>query len=926
MSQDYNNTLSLPKTEFPMRAGLPQREPKMLEEWEANRLYYKIVEKNKGKPLYSLHDGPPYANATIHMGTALNKVLKDLVMRSRNLMGYYAPYVPGWDTHGLPIELKAMQQIGPHAHPDPLELRRICYDFAIKHVEIQKGQFKRLGTLADYDNPYLTLTHDFEARQIEIFGAMMKKGYIYKGLKPVYWCADCLTALAEAEIEYQDDPCESIYVKFQLKEGNDTLAAMGCTPANTYFVIWTTTTWTLPGNMAISLHPAIEYAAVKVGEEYLIMAKSLVDNVMARAGISEYSIAGTCKGIDLDRLAARHPFIDRDSFIMVGDHVTADDGTGCVHTAPGHGMDDFIVFKKYFPDMPMEMPVDEHGVFDAGAGQFAGLNINKAHEPIVEQLKSTGNYLAGYSFVHSYPHCWRCKKPVIYRATQQWFCSIDQFKDEAVKAVEDVEWIPGWGKDRMRGMIADRSDWCISRQRVWGVPIPVFYCESCGEYHADDTSIGAVVELFRKEGADGWYTHTAEEILPTGTACKHCGHTHFHKETDIMDVWFDSGCTHASVLEREGLEWPCDLYLEGGDQFRGWFQSSLLTAVAWRGIAPYRAVCTHGWVVDGEGKKQSKSLGNGVDPDEICDEYGADILRLWVTSSDYHSDIRLSKEILKQLSEIYRKLRNTARFILGNLYDFDPVKDSVPLDQVQGIHKWALLRCDELIRLAREAYTGFEFYRIYHALYNFCTVDMSNFYLDVLKDTLYVEAPESEARRTAQTVIYRILRELTLVMAPIISFTAEEIWSYLPADERYDADSVMLNVMPDPADHGDEAGFMADFERIIAVRDDVNKALELARAAKTIGKSLEAKTVLYADGELYDLLMRFTDSLDKLFIVSAVEVVKGEGGTAGELAGLGVTVEEASGGKCERCWVYSDTVGNSEKHPTLCKRCADILG
>jgi isoleucyl-tRNA synthetase len=928
MAQDYNATLNLPQTDFQMRAGLPQKEPGMLEEWEKGDLYHQIMEHNEGKPLYVLHDGPPYANGDIHLGTALNKVLKDIIVRSKNMMGYKAPYIPGWDTHGLPIELKARKKAGVDSGVSDLELRKICKDFALHYVDVQRGQFKRLGVLGDWENPYLTLRPSFEARQIEVFGAMANKGYIYKGLKPVYWCPECETALAEAEIEYAEDPCDSIYVKFKVADDKGKLAALGADLSKTYFVIWTTTTWTLPGNLAICVGPAYEYCVVHATQkdEYYVMARELVTSTMEAAGISDYTISDVILGSELEYMTYTHPFMDRVSPIIVGDHVTLESGTGCVHTAPGHGVEDFEVCVNHYPEIPIVVPVDNRGYMTKEAGQFAGLTTKEANKVILQHLIDIDALFAVQKIIHQYPHCWRCKEPILFRATEQWFCSVDGFKADAVKAVEDVKWIPAWGEGRIKNMVMDRSDWCISRQRVWGVPIPIFYCEDCGQYHVDEASIQAVADLFRREGSDAWYTHDASEILPKGTVCKKCGGTRFRKEKDIMDVWFDSGSSHASVLEENGLPWPCDLYIEGADQYRGWFQSSLLTAVATRGQAPYKTCCSCGWVVDGEGRKMSKSLANGTAPEKIIEQYGADILRLWVASSDYHSDIRISFEYLKQLSDGYRKIRNTARYILGNISDFDPDKDRVPFEKLHDIDRWALASCQQLIKEVREAYEAFEFHNIYHALYNFCSVDMSSFYLDVLKDRLYVEKKDGVDRRAAQTAIYDILCALDLMLAPILPFTAEEIWKFIPASKAYNGASVMLNDMPQYQEGLVSQEFMDKWSRIHAIRDDVNKALEEARTAKTIGKSLEAKVTIHCQGEVYDFLSGIRDILPTVFIVSAVELVQeGEGAFHGETEGISVDVSVAPGEKCQRCWMHSDTVGKDAAHPTLCARCASIL-
>ncbi len=927
MAQDYNKTLNLPETEFNMRGALPQREPAWVEEWQEKQLYHKMIKNNEGKPQYILHDGPPYANGDIHLGTALNKVLKDFIIRQKNMSGYQAPYVPGWDTHGLPIELKARKKAGVTSDIGPVELRKICKEFALHYLDNQRNQFKRLGILGEWENPYMTLKPEFEAKQVEIFGNMAQKGYIYKGLKPVYWCPDCNTALAEAEIEYEEDPCYSIYVKFAVKDDKGKLASLGVDVAKTYFVIWTTTTWTLPGNMAICLGPEYEYCAVKANGEYYIMAKELAPAAMKAAEIEDYELIGSVSGKDLEYIVCQHPFLNRESLVIVGDHVTLDSGTGCVHTAPGHGVEDFEVCVNHYPEIPIVVPVDNVGKLTADAGEFAGLTTDDANKAIAKKLEATGNMFAVQKIVHQYPHCWRCKKPIIYRATEQWFCSVDDFKEEAVKAIEGIKWIPSWGEGRIKNMVSDRSDWCISRQRLWGVPIPIFYCEECGEFHIDDASVKAVSDLFRKEGSDAWWTHEASEILPAGTKCKKCGCEKFRKETDIMDVWFDSGSSHAAVLmERPNLKWPADLYLEGADQYRGWFQSSLLTSVAWKGVAPYKAVCTHGWVVDAQGKTMHKSLGNGIAPEEITEKFGADILRLWVASSDYHADIRVSNDILKQLSEVYRKIRNTARYILGNINDFNPDTDSVADDQLYEIDRWALARMDEVVKECNKAYNEFEFHLVYYAIRNFCTIDLSNFYLDIIKDRLYVEKTDSVSRRAAQTAIYRILRDMTLVFAPILAFTCEEIWKNLPEAKGYNAEACVLNEMPQGDTNHESAEFMEKWDRIRTIRDDVNKALENARNQKTIGKSLEAMLTLKADGELYDFLKANEEILEPVFIVSKVELEKGPACANGEVEGLEVVVSKAQGEKCERCWIYSDTVGQDEKHPTLCKRCAAIIG
>ncbi|MEE1278314.1 MAG: isoleucine--tRNA ligase [Acutalibacteraceae bacterium] len=922
---DYNNTLNLPKTEFPMRAGLPQREPEALKAWNDNNCYEELMKHNEGKPLYILHDGPPYANGIIHMGTALNKSLKDFVVRYKNMTGYKAPYVPGYDMHGLPTELKARKAAGMKSSEriSELELRKICHEFALKYAEEQRHQFERLGVLGEWDNPYMTLSNDYVAKQVEVFGEMANKGYIYKGLKPVYWCPECQTALAEAEIEYAEDPCYSIYVKFPVLDDKGVLSALGADLSKTYFVIWTTTTWTLPGNVAICVGPDYEYGVFLANGEYYVMAEELAKDTFAAAEIEEYKLLGTVKGAELEYIRARHPFVDRDSLVIVGDHVTLESGTGCVHTAPGYGTDDFEVCRNY-EELPIVVTVDAKGVFTENAGQFAGLTTDEANKEIAKWLDANNYLFALKKIIHQYPHCWRCKSPILYRATEQWFCSISDFVDDAVKAIETVNWVPAWGEGRIKGMVRDRSDWCISRQRVWGVPIPIFYCKDCGKEVISPESIKKVADIFRKEGANAWYTHTAEELLPEGTVCE-CGCKEFTKETDIMDVWFDSGSSHAAVLEtRDYLEAPADLYLEGADQYRGWFQSSLLTSVATRGVAPYKTVVTHGWVVDGEGKKMSKSIGNVIIPDDIVKQYGADILRLWVASSDYHADIRVSPEILKQLSEVYRKIRNTARFILGCISDFDPNTDCVTDDKFEEIDRFALYKLDNLVAECRKAYDNFEYHLIFHAIHNFCVLDMSNFYLDVLKDRLYVDKADSVSRRAAQTAMYRILDTLTRLVSPILAFTSDEIWQFMPHDSSCDTRNVIFNDMPTAKGVDDEA-FMARWSKIFALREDVKKVLETARAEKVIGASLDASVTLYAKGEEYAFLEGVLPLLKSVFIVSNVTLIEGEGGAFTGDLGIGITAAHAEGEKCERCWSYSETVGKDGEHKTLCARCAAVI-
>ena len=922
MAQNYNDTIHKMQTPFEMRAGLPKKEPKMLEDWEQNHVYEQMIKNNEGKPQYILHDGPPYANGNIHMGTALNKIIKDIIIRYKNMSGFQAPYVPGYDTHGLPIELKALSSLGDKkAGVSKLELRQICKEFATEHIGVMNEQFKRLGVQGDFENPYLTLRPEFEARQVEIFGEMAKKGYIYKGMKAVYWCPEDRTALAEAEIEYAEDECDSIYVRFKLTDDpNGVLAKHNIPLDKAWIVIWTTTTWTLPANVATCLNPNLEYAFVKIGDAYHIMARELVESTMKGCHIDEYEILPeTVLGSELELMQYQHPFLDRKGLVILGDHVTLEGGTGCVHTAPGHGVEDFEVCVNHYPQVPVVVPVDDAGRLTAEAGEkFAGLKVWDANKVILEHIKESGHLMGVQHITHQYPHCWRCHHPIIFRATEQWFCSIDAFKEDVYKAIDSVHWQPAWGHDRMAGMVRDRSDWCISRQRVWGVPIPVFYCKKCGKYHITDASIKAVSDLFRKEGSDAWYKYDANDILPKTEVCE-CGASDWEKDPDIMDVWFDSGSTWSAVCrERPELRWPVDMYMEGADQFRGWFQSSLLTSVATQGVAPYREVLCHGWVVDAQGKQMHKSAGNGMEPSEIIRDYGADIIRLWVASSDYTVDVRAGKEIFRQLSEAYRKMRNTARFMLGNISDFDPAKDMVDDDQLFEIDHWALEACNKLTATMRDAYEHYDFSRAYHALYNFCVIDMSNFYMDVIKDRLY--CADDHARRCAQTALYRILVDFTKLLAPILCFTSQEIWSYIPKLDGM-KDYVVFEQMPEAKAAADEA-FEAKWDRIMAIRDDVKKVLEQARADKVIGSALEAGLTLYCSKEVYDFLNAIPmDELADLFIVSHVDLVEGEGGVKGLVEGLGVSAAHAAGNKCLRCWKYETTVGEDG----LCPRCAKVL-
>jgi isoleucyl-tRNA synthetase len=917
---DYGKTLNLPKTDFPMRGNLPQKEPDMLKTWQETDIYNKRLNRNLGNKKFVLHDGPPYANGEIHLGTALNKVLKDMIIRYYDMKGFYAPYVPGWDTHGLPTENRAINELGLNRHEvGPVKFRKACESIALKYLDVQRESFKRLGVIGDWDNPYITLLPEFEAKQIEVFGKMAECGCIYKGLRPVYWCPSCETALAEAEIEYMDVNTQSVYVKFALTDDKGKLKDIVDSLDNTYVVIWTTTTWTLPGNVAISVNPDFTYAIIKGNNENYIIAKDLVETTMEAANIEDYEVVGEILGADMEYMVCQHPFLDRKSLVIVGDHVTLDAGTGCVHTAPGHGVEDFEVCKNY-KELEVVVPVDGKGVLTVEAGQFAGLTYEQANKDIFKHLKETGALLTDMVIEHQYPHCWRCKSPILFRATEQWFIAVERFKKEALEAIKDVKWIPEWGEDRITKMVSDRNDWCISRQRMWGVPIPIFYCNDCGKELINSDTIEAVKNLFEKEGSIAWYAKDASEILPAHIKCE-CGNGTFKKETDIMDVWFDSGSTHAAVLETNPqLSWPADMYLEGSDQHRGWFQSSLLTAVATKGSAPYKQVLTHGYVVDGQGRKMSKSLGNGMDPMDIVNQYGADILRLWVASSDYKTDIRISKDIIKQLTESYRKIRNTARFILGNISDFDPETMMVPYSEMEEIDKWALLRLNGLIRKVEDAFSRYEFHGFIHNVHGFCVLDMSNFYLDVAKDRLYTSAPDAKIRRSCQTAMYIVLHSLVRMLAPVLAFTSEEMWKYVPHTKEDNAESVQLNSWPTANPEYDNSELSNKWNRLIDVREEVLKALENARNEKTIGSSLEAKVILKADGDEYEFLVQNKDILAMIFISSEVVVEQDSSVNA-----INVLVEKADGEKCERCWIYSTTVGTHHEHSTICSRCATVL-
>jgi isoleucyl-tRNA synthetase len=929
---DYKQTLNLPSTDFPMKANLARREPEQLARWEQDRLYETVRTSSAGRERFILHDGPPYANGHIHIGTALNKILKDIIVRSRQMAGFDAVYVPGWDCHGLPIEHNVDKELGAKKKSMSMsQVRKLCRAYAEKFIDIQRSEFKRLGVMGDWDHPYLTMNYPYEAviaRECMKFGL---SGDLIRSKKPIHWCFTCQTALAEAEIEYQDERSASVYVKFAVRDELSELcpALAGKTVS---VVIWTTTPWTLPANLAVALHPDFAYAAVEVdaGEVY-ILAKDLVEGCMRAFGIRDYAVLCDIDPRRLERRRCRHPLYDRDSLIVLGTHVTLEAGTGCVHTAPGHGREDYDVGLQY--GLEAYSPVDDRGRFESSVEFFGGEFVFDANPHICDRLREAGGLVSQGAFSHSYPHCWRCKKPVIFRATPQWFISMDKagLRRKSLAEIDRVQWIPAWGRERIFGMIENRPDWCVSRQRAWGVPITIFYCEKCEALLLDDEIVDRVHRLFHEHGADVWFERSTEEILPAGARCRACGHERFVKETDILDVWFDSGVSHAAVLEvRPDLRWPADLYLEGSDQHRGWFHSSLLTAVGTRGRAPYNAVLTHGFVVDAEGRKMSKSIGNVIAPREVIDKFGAEILRLWVSASDYREDIRISDGILAQLSDAYRRIRNTARFMLGNLYDFAPATDAVPAADMPEIDRFTLHKLQLLVEKARRAYDLYEYHTIYHALHNFCALDLSALYLDILKDRLYTSPAASRGRRSAQTVLHALLDTLARLMAPILPFTSEEIWQHMPAAPGKPA-SIHLALLPAVDAALVDADLAERWELLLRVRGEVTKALEEARVKKEIGHALDAAVTIAADPEFYARLAPYASELRALFIVSAAELVPGTaapgGAVAGtELPGLRIRVAAASGGKCERCWVHAPSVGESAEHPGICDRCLCALG
>ncbi|KAA0548010.1 isoleucine--tRNA ligase [Bacillus sp. BGMRC 2118] len=915
---DYKDTLLMPKTEFPMRGNLPAREPEIQSRWAEMDIYAKVQERTKDQPLYVLHDGPPYANGDIHIGHALNKILKDFIVRYKSMTGYCAPYVPGWDTHGLPIETALTKNKKVNRKElSVAEFRKLCEEYAYDQIDNQREQFMRLGVRGDWFNPYITLKPEYEAQQIKVFGEMAKKGYIYKGLKPVYWSPSSESALAEAEIEYQDKRSASIYVAFDVKDGK------GVLEGDEKIIIWTTTPWTIPANLGISLHPDLEYSVVTVSGVKYVVASALLEEVTKVLEWDEVQVVKTVKGIDLDKVVAKHPLYDRDSLVMVGEHVTTESGTGCVHTAPGHGEDDFIVGQRYGLDVLC--PVDEKGHMTNEAPGFEGLFYDQANKPITEKLQEAGALLKLSFITHSYPHDWRTKKPTIFRATAQWFASIANIRQELLEAVQETKWVPAWGETRLFNMVRDRGDWCISRQRAWGVPIPVFYGET-GEPIITDETIEHVSNLFRQHGSNVWFEKEAKDLLPEGFTHPSSPNGTFTKETDIMDVWFDSGSSHQSVLEeRDDLQRPADLYLEGSDQYRGWFNSSLSTSVAVTGKAPYKGVLSHGFVLDGEGRKMSKSLGNVIVPNKVMNQLGADILRLWVASVDYQSDVRVSDAILKQVSEVYRKIRNTFRFLLGNVADYNHESDAVSFENLREVDQYMLVKLNKLIDKVKKSYETYDFAAVYHAVHNFCTIELSSFYLDFAKDILYIEAKDQHDRRCIQTVLYESLLALTKLVSPILSHTADEVWAYIPNMKE---ESVQLVDMPNSIEIEKAEELEQKWDHFMELRDAVLKALEVARNEKVIGKSLTASVTLYTNDRSGELLESIKEDLKQLFIVSHVEKagsLEQAPDNAQVFEEVAIVVSAAQGETCERCWVVTPTVGQNEEHPTLCTRCASVI-
>lgn len=940
---ELKKTLNLPTTEFSMKAGLPQNEPKQLEAWQKAGLYERILEARTGSPTFVLHDGPPYPTGTIHLGTALNKILKDLVVKSKSMAGFRAPYVPGWDCHGLPIETQVEKELGGKAKVSPAEFRRLCREFAARYVEQHKKDFQRLGVFGRWNDPYLTMSYEYEATIAEAFLEFMEKGYVYRGRKPVYWCIHDRTALAEAEVEYHDHTSPSVWVKFGLvRDGANERFVDGEASA----VIWTTTPWTLPHNRALAFQPEFEYAIVETERGNLLVAAERIPFVQAECGIKEVQVRAKYKGREFEGAKFKHPFLPIEVPGILAEYVTLDEGSGIVHTAPGHGTDDFLSGQKY--GLETYAPVDDQGVYLEGLPEYKGKDVFSANPIIVKLLEECGALLAHGEYKHSYPHCWRCHNPVILRATEQWFIKMDQesrgkektLRGCALEEIHRVKWIPAWGEERIHEMIEERPDWCVSRQRFWGVPIIVFYCEGCGARLEDFAALREVVKWFEKEGADAWYEHSAGELLGAETKCA-CGANKWRKENDILDVWFDSGSSHLAVLK--GQEWPADMYLEGPDQYRGWFQSSLLVATGIRDGAPFRSVVTHGWTLDEEGRPMSKSLGNAVLPSEICEKWGADLLRLWVASREYQADVKMSERVMTQLSESYRKIRNTFRFALGNLFDFQAERDAVPNEQLEELDQWVLERTADLVKRCREWYAAYEFHRVYHAIHDFCVVQLSAFYFDVLKDRLYTKAAKNRARRSAQTAVWKISRALVRLAAPILVFTAEEIWRHLPKAAGA-SESVHVALFPEEAEFlaGLPAESAAEWELLEKIRGEALKALEAARTAKRINSSLEAKVgfELYtreAQDKLGPVLAKYEKWLSALLIVSQVAIPRNASGELSTRAlhgdsyrsevipGLAMRVIAAPGEKCERCWNYSTRVGENTRYPTVCERCSEAL-
>jgi isoleucyl-tRNA synthetase len=930
---DLKKTLNLPKTDFPMKAGLPQNEPKQLAAWQESRIYERILEARRDKPLFVLHDGPPYPTGTIHLGTGLNKILKDLVVKTNSMAGHYAPYVPGWDCHGLPIETQVEKELGGKGKVPPAEFRRLCRKFAARYVEQHKRDFQRLGVFGQWNDPYLTMSAEYEATTARAFLEFMERGYVYRGRKPVYWCIHDSTALAEAEVEYEDHTSLSIWVNFAV--GGRGKGEASTMPSGVSAVIWTTTPWTLPHNRALAFHPDFEYVVVETEKGLLLLAAERIAALEAECSIKEVRIVARFKGRDFEGMMFQHPFLPIQVPGILADYVTLDQGSGIVHTAPGHGSDDFLSGQKY--GLEVYAPLDDKGVYLEGFPGYKGKDVFSANPIIVKLLADRGTLLGEHEYKHTYPHCWRCHNPVIFRATEQWFIKMDQaargkqktLRQEALEEIHHVKWTPAWGEERIYEMIETRPDWCVSRQRFWGVPIIVFYCDACGTRLEDFQALRQVLKWFEKEGADAWYRHTAEELLPKGTKCN-CGASAWRKENDILDVWFDSGSSHLAVLK--GDEWPADVYLEGPDQYRGWFHSSLLVATGIRDHAPYRGVVTHGWTLDEHGRPMSKSLGNVVLPSEICEKWGADLLRLWVASQEYQADVKMSERVMAQLSEAYRKIRNTFRFALSNLFDFVPAKNALPNEKLEETDRWMLERTAELARKCREWYAAYDFHRAYHAIHDFCVVDLSAFYFDVLKDRLYTKAPNNRSRRSAQTAMWKVTSALVRLAAPILVFTTEEIWKHMPKDSA-DPDSIHIALFPEAA--GLATGLSKEaaekWEWLGQVRSAVMGALEQARNAKVIGGGLEAKVRLYAVAEAGGLQTLFEEKqreLPALFIVSQVVVESSASNDlvpSGTMPGLLIKVEKADGKKCERCWNYSTHVGEYSRYPTICERCKEAI-